>query len=65
MSRERRRILIGLDSSPGSLRGLAFQKGSRGEGGMASDFDVSAHRLEPLRVDSQRHRDLGCTGPRG
>ena len=36
----------------GTLRGLAFRKGSRGEGGMGENFDVSKHRLEPLRVET-------------
>ena len=37
----------------GSLRGLAFQKGTRGAsgGGMPDEFCVSDHRLEPLRVE--------------
>lgn len=36
----------------GSLRGLAFQKGTRGNGGMEEDFCVADHRLEPLRVET-------------
>ena len=35
----------------GTLRGLAFQKGSRGKGGMPADFCTAAHRLQPLRVE--------------
>lgn len=36
----------------GTLRGLAFQKGSRGNGGMPEGFDPSRHRLQPLRVQT-------------
>ncbi|MFT5393090.1 MAG: anthranilate 1,2-dioxygenase large subunit [Gammaproteobacteria bacterium] len=35
----------------GTLRGLAFQKGSRGEGGMPENFCPAQHRLQPLRVE--------------
>ncbi|AOS78741.1 MULTISPECIES: aromatic ring-hydroxylating oxygenase subunit alpha [Hydrogenophaga] len=34
----------------GQLRGVAFQKGVKGKGGMPEDFDVSKHRLQPIRV---------------
>jgi len=34
----------------GQLRGVAFQDGLRGKGGMPKDFDPAKHRLEPLRV---------------
>jgi phenylpropionate dioxygenase-like ring-hydroxylating dioxygenase large terminal subunit len=34
----------------GQLRGVAFQDGLRGKGGMPEDFDLKNHRLEPLRV---------------
>ncbi len=34
----------------GTLRGIAFQKGVRGKGGMPEDFDPAQHRLQPLRV---------------
>ncbi|MGX5649803.1 MULTISPECIES: Rieske 2Fe-2S domain-containing protein [Hydrogenophaga] len=34
----------------GRLRGVAFQKGVKGKGGMPEDFDVSQHRLQPIRV---------------
>lgn len=34
----------------GQLRGVAFQDGLRGKGGMPEDFDLSKHRLEPLKV---------------
>jgi phenylpropionate dioxygenase-like ring-hydroxylating dioxygenase large terminal subunit len=36
----------------GTLRGLAFQKGSRGKGGMPDGFRTDRHRLQPLRVES-------------
>lgn len=36
----------------GTLRGLAFSKGSRGAGGMGEDFDPANHRLQPLRTAS-------------
>jgi len=36
----------------GSLRSIAFQKGVNGKGGMPEDFDVSAHRLQPVRVQT-------------
>ncbi|VCU70085.1 Terephthalate 1,2-dioxygenase, terminal oxygenase component subunit alpha 1 [Pigmentiphaga humi] len=36
----------------GRLRSIAFQKGVNGKGGMPEDFDVSAHRLQPVRVAS-------------
>ena len=35
----------------GRLRGVAFQKGAKGKGGMPEDFDPKRHRLEPLRVE--------------
>ncbi len=34
----------------GQLRGVAFQDGMAGKGGMPKDFDLAKHRLEPLRV---------------
>ena len=34
----------------GQLKGVAFRKGIKGKGGMPEDFDVSAHRMQPLRV---------------
>ncbi len=36
----------------GRLKSVAFSRGVRGEGGMPADFDLSAHGLEALRVDS-------------
>ena len=36
----------------GNLKGLAFRNGVNGRGGMPEDFDISARRLEPLRVES-------------
>jgi anthranilate 1,2-dioxygenase large subunit len=38
----------GLD---GRLKSVAFRNGVKGKGGMPDDFDVSEHRLEPVRVD--------------
>jgi len=35
----------------GRLEGVAFRNGIRGKGGMPEDFDVSRHRLEPLRAE--------------
>ena len=35
----------------GRLRGVAFQKGVKGKGGMPEDFDPSQHRLQPIRVE--------------
>ncbi len=37
----------------GSLLGVPFSKGLRGQGGMPADFDRERHRLEPLRVASR------------
>ena len=34
----------------GRLTSVAFQKGAGGRGGMPEDFDLSAHRMTPLRV---------------
>jgi len=34
----------------GQLRSIAFQNGVNGKGGMPEDFDVDAHRLQPVRV---------------
>ena len=39
----------GLD---GKLKGVAFQNGVRGKGGMPADFDPAKHRLQPLRTES-------------
>jgi phenylpropionate dioxygenase-like ring-hydroxylating dioxygenase large terminal subunit len=39
----------GLD---GRLKGVAFRNGLRGHGGMPSDFDISKHRLQPLKVET-------------
>jgi anthranilate 1,2-dioxygenase large subunit len=41
----------GLD---GSLIGLPFRRGLRGQGGMPADFDPAAHGLQRLRVESYR-----------
>jgi anthranilate 1,2-dioxygenase large subunit len=35
----------------GRLQSVAFRHGVRGKGGMPEDFDISRHRLEPLRVE--------------
>jgi anthranilate 1,2-dioxygenase large subunit len=34
------------------LKSVAFRNGLRGQGGMPEDFDVSQHRLQPLRVET-------------
>ena len=34
----------------GRLTSVAFQKGAGGKGGMPADFDLSAHRMTPLRA---------------
>ena len=39
----------GLD---GKLKGVAFQNGVRGKGGMPADFDPAKHRLQPLRTEA-------------
>jgi phenylpropionate dioxygenase-like ring-hydroxylating dioxygenase large terminal subunit len=36
----------------GQLKSIAFEKGVAGKGGMPSNFDVSEHRLQPLRITS-------------
>jgi anthranilate 1,2-dioxygenase large subunit len=36
----------------GRLKSVAFRNGVRGQGGMPEDFDVSRHRLQPLKVQS-------------
>jgi phenylpropionate dioxygenase-like ring-hydroxylating dioxygenase large terminal subunit len=36
----------------GRLRGLAFRNGIGGKGGMPDDFDISQHRLQPLRAEA-------------
>lgn len=38
----------GLD---GKLKGVAFQNGIRGKGGMPEDFNPANHRLQPLRTE--------------
>jgi phenylpropionate dioxygenase-like ring-hydroxylating dioxygenase large terminal subunit len=38
----------------GRLTGVAFRKGVAGKGGVAPDFDQSAHNLERLRLDTYR-----------
>ncbi|NQV56627.1 MAG: Rieske 2Fe-2S domain-containing protein [Rhodospirillales bacterium] len=35
----------------GQLKGLAFQKGLNGKGGMPDDFEIGAHRLDPVRIE--------------
>jgi len=35
----------------GQLQGIAFRNGIKGKGGMPEDFDISKHRLEPLKVE--------------
>jgi len=39
----------GLD---GKLKGVAFRNGVKGKGGMPDDFDVSQHRLQPIRIET-------------
>jgi salicylate 5-hydroxylase large subunit len=34
----------------GRLTGVPFKRGYRGQGGMAADFDIEQHGLQPLRV---------------
>jgi len=36
----------------GQLQSVAFRRGLRGKGGMPADFDLTRHRLEPLRVET-------------
>ena len=36
----------------GNLRGVAFQHGVAGQGGMPADFDLAQHGLEPVRTES-------------
>jgi len=36
----------------GALRGVAFRAGVKGQGGMPKDFDMAAHGLERLRVQT-------------
>lgn len=38
----------------GNLKGLPFQKGVDGQGGMPADFKLGEHGLQKLRVDSYR-----------
>jgi anthranilate 1,2-dioxygenase large subunit len=35
----------------GQLQGIAFRNGIKGKGGMPDDFDITRHRLEPLKVE--------------
>jgi phenylpropionate dioxygenase-like ring-hydroxylating dioxygenase large terminal subunit len=35
----------------GQLQGIAFRNGIKGKGGMPEDFDITKHRLEPLKVE--------------
>src|SRR6201999_655072 len=35
----------------GKLKSVAFRNGVRGQGGMPEDFDISQHRLQPLKVE--------------
>ncbi|HEY9280619.1 MAG TPA: Rieske 2Fe-2S domain-containing protein [Eoetvoesiella sp.] len=39
----------GLD---GKLKNVVFRNGINGKGGMPDDFDISKHRLEPIRVET-------------
>jgi salicylate 5-hydroxylase large subunit len=38
----------------GSLQGLPFRRGVKGQGGMPADFDPSRHGLTPIRVEVRR-----------
>lgn len=35
----------------GQLQGIAFRNGVKGKGGMPDDFDITKHRLQPLKVE--------------
>ena len=35
----------------GELQGIAFRNGIKGKGGMPEDFDITKHRLQPLKVE--------------
>jgi len=35
----------------GDLQGIAFRNGIKGRGGMPKDFDITKHRLQPLKVE--------------
>ncbi len=35
----------------GELQGIAFRNGIKGKGGMPEDFDITRHRLQPLKVE--------------
>ena len=49
----------GLD---GGLTAIPFRRGIRGKGGMGPDFDMGAHGLRPLRVDSVNGALFGTLG---
>ncbi|HVB16112.1 MAG TPA: Rieske 2Fe-2S domain-containing protein [Stellaceae bacterium] len=50
----------GLD---GGLTAIPFRRGIRGQGGMAPDFDMSAHGLRPLRVGAVNGALFGTLDP--
>ena len=47
----------------GKLRSVAFRNGIKGKGGMPDDFDVSQHKLEPIRVDVHAGIVFGTCSP--
>ena len=36
----------------GQLHSIAFREGLNGSGGMLDDFDMSKHRLQPVRLEN-------------
>jgi anthranilate 1,2-dioxygenase large subunit len=47
----------------GRLQSVAFRRGLRGKGGMPEDFDLSQHRLEPLRIETYCGLVFGTFSP--
>ncbi len=47
----------------GNLRGVAFQHGVQGQGGMPPDFDLAQHGLEPVRTASVQGLIFGTFSP--
>ncbi|HJU15253.1 MAG TPA: Rieske 2Fe-2S domain-containing protein [Stellaceae bacterium] len=50
----------GLD---GALQAIPFRRGIRGKGGMGPGFDMGAHGLEPVRVESVNGALFGTLSP--
>lgn len=44
----------------GNLKGLPFQKGVDGQGGMPADFKLSEHGLQKLKVENYQGLVFGC-----